>query len=117
MFRWDTKKIVAYLSTIPEIERVENNGPGGDVDTDNLYCKVRGSDEGIFVCGFSTDDAFMDIPLDERSDVDVEMIEITDNSGQGLQSDDFAVAKAYIEVRQHFVGGGATVVPYLKDYF
>jgi len=113
MFRWNTKRIVAYLSTIPEIEKVDVQDPGGDVDTENLYCKVRGLDEGIFVCGF-TPDVY---DIDDPSDCEVELIEITDQSGHGLQSDDFAVAKAYIEVRQHFVGGGATVVPYLKDYF
>jgi len=112
MYHWNTENIVKYLETISEIERVENDGPGGDVDTDNIYCKVRGSDEGVFVCGFSVDNAITD-----PSNCDVEMIEVTDNSGDGLQTDDYGVAKVYIMVRQHFVGAGATVVPRLKDYF
>ena len=113
MYHWNTKKIVAYLSTLPEIEKVYNDGQGGDVDTDNIRCKVRGSDDYIYACGFVTGHAGITNP----ADCDVEMIEITDQSGNGLQSDDYGVAQVYIMVRQHFVGAGADVVPYLKDYF
>lgn len=120
MYHWNTKNIVAYLETLEELEKVEVQMPGGDVDTENIVCTVRGADEDdeyIFVCGFSTDDAFMDIPYEDKDDVDVEFVEVTDQSGHGLQSKDFNVATAYIKVRQHFVGGGATVVDHLKDYF
>ena len=117
MYHWNTKRIVAYLETIEELSSVEVQMPGGDVDAENIVCTVRGTDDYIFVRGFSTDDAFMDIPYEEKGDIDVEFVEVTDQSGHGLQSNDFAVAKAYIEVRQHFVGGGAIVVDHLKDYF
>jgi len=117
MYKWNTDKIKAYLQTLDCIDGVLNDGPGGDVDTDNLAAKVRGADEYILICGFSTDDAFMNIPYEQKGDIDVEYVEVTDQSGHGLQSDDFNVAQAYIEVRQHFVGGGATVVSHLKDYF
>ena len=118
MYRWNTKKIVAYLETIEEIESVKVDMPGGDCDTENIRCKVRGSDDWIFACGFSCEDeAIWDTPYEEKGDIDIEMVEVTDRSGHGLQSDDFNVATAYIKVRQHFVGGGAAVVDHLKDYF
>ena len=117
MYRWNTKKIVAYLELLTELESVVVEQPGGDVDTENIRCKVRGSDEHIYVCGFSTDDAFSYIDYEKKGNIDVEMVEITDQSGHGLQSSDFAVAQAYILVRQYFAGGGAHVVSYLKDHF
>lgn len=120
MYHWNTKRIVEYIKTIDEIESVEVQMPGGDVDTEQVVCKVRGADDGdqyIFASGFSTDEAFMYIDYEEKGDIDVEFVEVTDQSGHGLQSNDFQVATAYIKVRQHFVGGGATVVDHLKDYF
>ena len=121
MYHWNTKKIVKYLKTLNEIEEVTVQEPGGDVDTEQVICKICGvegdGDEYIFACGFSTDDAFMNIPYEDKGDIDVEYVEVTDQSGYGLQSNSFQVAQAYIKVRQHFVGGGATVVDHLKDYF
>lgn len=87
MFNWNTNKITAYLQTLACIDGVDNDGQGGDVDTDNLRAKVRGTDTYIYICGFS-----VDATISDPSDTDVEMIEITDQSGHGLQSDDFNVA-------------------------
>ena len=112
MFRWNTDKITAYLQTLDCIDGVLNDGPGGDSDTDNLLARVRGTDEYIYICGFS-----VDFPITNPSDNDVEMVEITDESGYGLQSDSFTIAKAYIEIRQHFVGASVPVVGQMKDYF
>jgi len=112
MFHWNTDKIRAYLQTLDCIDGVLNDGQGGDVDTDNLVAKVRGIDEHIFIRGFNVDSDITD-----PTDCDVEMVEITDQSGHGLQSHDFNVAQAYIEIRQHFVGQDVVVVDYLKDYF
>ncbi len=113
MYKWNTDKITAYLETLTCLDGVHNDGQGGDVDTDNLRAKVRGTeDEYIYVSGFSVDGIITD-----PSDTDIEMVEVTDQSGYGLQSNDFTVAQAYIEVRQHFVGAGVPVVGHLKDYF
>lgn len=119
MYRWNTKKIVDLIESIEEVENVEVQMPGGDCDSENLVCKVRGDDEHIFVRGFCTEDSdpIWTMPYEAKGDVDVEMVEVTDQSGHGLQSDSFQVASAYIKVRQVFVGGGATVVEHLKDYF
>lgn len=117
MFHWNTDKITTYLETLDCVESVSNDGPGGDVDTDNLRVKVRGADdEYIFMCGFNVEE-INNIYITDPSNCDVEMVEVTDQSGYGLQSDNFTVAKAYIEVRQHFVGASASVVTHLKDYF
>ena len=112
MYKWNSENVRAYLQTLDCIDGVLNDGPGGDVDTDNLAAKVRGSDEYILVCGFSVDNIITD-----PTNTDVEMIEVTDQSGHGLQSNDFNVAQAYIAVRQHFVGANVPVVDRLKDYF
>ncbi len=120
MYRWNTKKLVDLIEAIDEIEHVEVEMPGGDVDSENLTCKIRGADEDdeyIFVRGFSTDEAFMYVPYEDKGDIDVEFVEVTDQSGYGLSSKSFQVAQAYIKVRQVFAGGGATVVDHLKDYF
>lgn len=124
MYKWNTDKITAYLETLACLDGVHNDGQGGDVDTDNLRAKVRGTEnEYIFVCGFNCEPlngpnvAIGKEYITDPTDCDVEMIEVTDRSGHGLQSDDFTVAQAYIEVRQHFVGAGASVVTHLKDYF
>ena len=112
MYKWNTDKIKAYLQTLDWVDGVINDGPGGDVDTDNLAAKIHGTNEYILICGFSVDNVITD-----PSNTDVEMIEVTDQSGHGLQSNDFNVAQAYIQVRQHFVGAGVPVVENLKDYF
>ena len=119
MYNWNTGQIVSYLETLNELENVEVSMPGGDCDSENITCKVRGADNYIFIRGFCTDDndPIWNTPYEDKTNIDVEMVEITDQSGHGLSSDDFSVAQAYILVRQHFVGGGAVVVDHLKDYF
>ena len=114
MYRWNTDKIVAHLNTFTEFESITVDEPGGDVDTDNIRVKVRGVDDRIYICGFSVDNSITD-----PSNSDVEMIEITDQSGDGLQSNSYTVAEAYIKVRQLFVGlpHNAAVVSNMKDYF
>jgi len=112
MFKWNTDKISSDLLDIPNVEAVIEHDPGGDVDTSNLLAKVTGADEYIYVCGFSVDNVITD-----PRDTDIEMVEITDQSGDGLQSIDFEVARAYIAVRQYFVGQNVEVVNRLKDYF
>ena len=112
MFKWNSEKIAEFIQTIDGVEDVLNDGPGGDDDTDCLCAKVRGTGEYIFARGFNVDS---DIP--DPSECDVEMVEITDQSGDGLQSNDFAIAQAYIAVRQYFVGQNVPVVNRLKDYF
>lgn len=112
MYKWNSDKIIAFIQTLDCIEDVLNDGPGGDVDTDNLCAKVRGTGEYIYVCGFNVDN---DIP--DPYECDVEMVEITDQSGDGLQSNDFTIAQAYIAIRQYFVGQDVPVVNRLKDYF
>jgi len=112
MYKWNSDKIIARLQTLDCIDGVLNDGPGGDVDTDNICAKVRGTDEYIHVCGFNVDS---DIP--DPYECEVEMVEITDQSGDGLQSNSFTIAEAYIAVRQLFVGQDVPVVNRLKDYF
>jgi hypothetical protein len=112
MFKWNTDKICSDLSLNDCVTYVAPQHPGGDVDTDNIILRVAETDEYLYVCGFSVEAVITD-----PSDTDVEMIEITDTHGNGLQSDNHNVALAFITIRQYFVGQHATVVNRLKDYF
>ena len=116
MYRWKTDVIEQHLQQIPGVSQVEVNGPGGDVDTDNIMLTVDGSDDNIFIAGFEVQN---DRELPNKSDVDVDMVELTDGkcSSGGLNSDDFRTAQAFIHVRQYFVVNGAQVVDRMKDYF
>ena len=112
MFKWNTDKICSDLLQNDCVTYVAPQPPGGDVDSDTIVLKVTDTGEYLYVCGFSVEAIITD-----PSDTDVEMIEITDTHGNGLQSDGFNVAQAFITIRQYFVGQGATVVNRLKDYF
>jgi len=120
MFRWNTKQIARDIRTLSIlITNVEIDTPGGDVDTDNLIVEIVGSDDQLYIAGFSTEPDFCDIDYENKSDVDVELIELTDgmDSRGGLNSSNNNTAQAYIAVRQYFVDKNADVVNTMKDYF
>ena len=115
MPNWNTTQIIQDLTTIVGVEEIISAGTGGDVDTDNLCLKLAGTDgQALFVRGFD-DTKYITTP----SNVDVIMVELTDglDSRGGLNSHDFRVARAYIDVRQYFINRGFEVVPTLKAYF
>lgn len=117
MFHWNTDKIIADLMLIDCVVSVKNQGPGGDVDTDNLRCEIRGVDEGIYVCGFNVEYDANNICITNPAKCEVEMINLTDQSGDGLQTGSYTVAEGFIKVRQYFIGQNAIVINRLKDYF
>ena len=116
MYRWNTKQIEQDLATIPGVVTVTVNGPGGDVDTDNIVLDIDGASDKLFIAGFEVEN---DRELPNKSDIDVPMVELTDGmcGSGGLNSDDFRVAEVFIRVRQYFVVNGADVVDHMKDYF
>lgn len=116
MYRWNTSVIEGHLKQIPGVTKVTVNGPGGDVDTDNIVLTVDGSGDSLFIAGFEVD-SMGELP--DKSDVDVDMVELTDGQcgSGGLNSDDFRTAQAFIHVRQYFVVNGANVVDSMKAYF
>lgn len=113
--RWNTKQIQSDLSQLFAVVRVDINPPGGDVDTDNLIIRINGTNEYLIVCGFNTSDDM--ITAQTPSDVDVEMIQLCDTSGDGLQSNNPTLAVTYVEVRQYFVNQDIEVVPSMDPYF
>ena len=119
MFRWNTKQIASDISALSLIANVEIDTPGGDVDTDNLIVEIDGSDDQLYIAGFSTEPDFCDIDWDDKSDIDVELVELSDgmDSRGGLNSSDNNTAQAYIAVRQYFVDQNASVVNTMDDYF
>ncbi len=114
MFRWNTDQIADDVRMLSFVKSVTIDEPGGDVDTDNLVIEIDGSDDRLFVAGFSCD-----FEPKNTSDVDVEMIQLTDgmDSRGGLNSSDGNTAQAYVAVRQYFVDQDASVVNRMKDYF
>ena len=114
MPRWNTNQVIADLQVLLPTARITNQGPGGDVDTDNLHIGLLDCSDSLFVCGF--DDAN---DITTPGDVDVPFLELTDglDSRGGLNSYDGRVAQAYMQVRQYFLSKGFVVCPTLKDYF
>ena len=115
MYHWNTSTIEAHLNQISGVVDVEVNRPGGDVDTDNITLTIAGASEKLYIAGFEVSDR----ELPDKSDIDVEFVELTDGtcSTGGLNCDDFRVAEAFIHVRQYFVVNGATVVNNMDHFF
>jgi len=112
---WNTDDVIgAIKGKLPNVT-VDNTGPGGDVDTDNLVVRLPGGGN-LLLCGFITDG---DLGAN-RSDVDVEMVELSagKDSRGGLHGViDPEVGVAYGNIHAVLVGLGFSVVPCLKDYF
>lgn len=114
MPKWNTAQIMGDLGTIIPVTAIENNG-GEDATTDNLVITLGGVVDQLFVKGF--------IPktyrIEETDNIDVSHVELTDDlySSGGLNSLDFRLARAYIDVRQYFINRGFEVVPTMDVYF
>ena len=121
MYRWNTQKLVEAFEAIPQVSSVKVDHPGGDCDTENIVLFVEESDdERVYCCGFSCEDeSIWDTPYEEKGDINIEMVELTDgmDSRGGLNSSNPNTAMAYIAARQILVDDGAHVVNRLKDYF
>jgi len=117
MYQWNSDKLKAAFSQISGISYVTVNRPGGDVDSDNIMLDIKGTRDHLFVAGFHTTD--YDIWKKDTSDVEVEMIELSDGlcSSGGLNSKNSDTARVYMEVRQFLVDDGADVVDSMSGYF
>lgn len=111
---WNTEQIMADLGIIIPVTAITNNG-GEDASTDNLELTLGGVEDKLFVKGFIPDT----YRIDETDNIDVTHIELTDglSSAGGLNSHDFRLARAYIDVRQYFINRGFNVVPTMDAYF
>jgi hypothetical protein len=115
MTRWKTDDVVDVLKKALPKATVETDMAGGDVDTDTIIIRLPNNDGGMFVCGFITNGYFDE----NRSDVDVEMVELNaGDSGGGLSGvTDPEIIRAYSEAMIALQGMGFQVVPCLKDFF
>jgi len=89
--------------------KVQNTGPGGDYDTDELVVSVENG-EMIFVSGYTPDQV-----MTNTSDVEVYGITVGDgkDSRGGLNSNEAVTIQAYADVRKiigKFVDGTETGV-------
>ena len=123
MYHWNSQKIHKALAQIPGIASVKNSGPGGDVDTDNFMLELTGTDDRLFIRGFTTQDydrkTMKPYELPNTNDVEIDLVELTDgkcHSG-GLNSSDSNTIMAYALVRTFLAQDGADVIDQLKDYF
>lgn len=113
--RWKTDEIITAAQAELPNAKVEQIEAGGDVDTEGVMVTLTNGDR-IWMSGFQTDGYYGD----ERTDVDVEMVELTcgkDSRGGTMgvkQADTFT---AYGKLNAMLVARGFSVVPCLKDYF
>lgn len=114
MAQWNTEQIMADLGVIIPVIAIDNAG-GEDATTDNLIITLGGVEDKLFVKGFIPDT----YRIEETNNIDVTHVELTDGltSAGGLNSHDFRLARAYIDVRQYFLNRGFEVVPTLDVYF
>lgn len=112
---WNTEKIIKELTEkIPEISKIVNNGQGGDYDTDNLYIKIKGSRDTLYVRGFTPQ-----VRCTTPNNAQVEIIEITDglDSRGGLNSNNENFAKLFVQVRKYFERKNFETANSIDEYF
>lgn len=112
---WNTEKIIKDLTAkFPDIKKINNNGQGGDYDTDTLVIKVNGTRDSLFVCGFTPD-----VHCDDPSNADVEIVAITDglDSRGGLNSNSENLAKVFVQVRKYFETKKFETANSIDEYF
>lgn len=109
-FHWNTTDVVADIQKIEGVDKVGVQPPGGDVDSDNLVVYV--GDEILLVSAFCYEDYEVD-PHDYMFDA----VEVTDQSGQGLESNEEIMALVYVRVRKYFDNRDVEIVRCMKDYF
>ena len=115
MSNWNTEKIINDLkSALKNIKTIDNQGQGGDVDTENIYISFKNTNDCLFICGFDDENDIVD-----PSNSEVPMVEVTDglDSRGGLNSKDKKFAAHYIIARQYFIDEGFEVVDSIKAYF
>jgi len=120
MARWITQDIASRLMNAlgPLAVKIENIGPGGDVDTENLLIDIQHSpgyeDKRFWVCGFDVKND----PADP-ADCEVEFVQLTDgdDSRGGLNSNSPNMALAYVKIREELQGLGFDVVDSMDEYF
>jgi hypothetical protein len=115
MTHWNTDEIIEAVQAELPNAKIENTGGGGDVDTDNLVVMLTNGDR-LFICGFKTDGYYDD----NRSDVDVEMVELSagkDSRGGTLGVKLPDTFMAYGKLNAMLVTRGFSVVPCMKDHF
>lgn len=114
---WNSDRIIKDLGTLigNGVKEIVNDGPGGDVDTDNIRFIVdRRNREWLIAVGFD-----QDREIKNPSKVKVPYVELSDgqDSQGGLNSDDPRMAQAYVKIRAYFRDQGFQVVNAMDDFF
>lgn len=116
--KWNTDKMIDLITQVLCHESqsgdfITNNYKGGDYDSDNLCISLYGSmEDQLFLSGFN-----QDTPIPDGSDCNVEMLELTCHSGNGLMGATPNECEAYGKLMAALRRDGWKVVPNMKDYF
>jgi hypothetical protein len=117
MPNWNSKQVIADLSTLPYVSAVENTGQGGDVDTDNLVIHLM-KDDRLFVCGFAPHES--DHYIKTPADCEATHVELTDGDGEDCGLHSFTnkdLIETYGAIHTYFINRGFIVVHCLKDFY
>lgn len=115
MIHWNTDKIVNALGKALPTKHIRKDMAGGDVDTESIIITMDTGDQ-LFICGFKTNGYYGD----ERSDVDVEMVELScgkDSRGGMHGVFEPETIEAYGKAMIVFKELGFDVVPTMDGYF
>lgn len=120
MKHWNTEEMKTVLAAACPGKRIATSERGGDCDTNSVRVVLDGVSEdgwGEFVtlCGFNTD--YDRHPITDPDNVDVEMLELTCHSGNGLDGATPDECIAYGNIMAALRRQGWNVVPYMKNYF
>ena len=115
MAHWYTNTIIVDLEKIKGIHQVENQGPGEDVDSDNLYLTIKGSKGHIYIAAFDPERNPTNPSDDEFTHIEVN--DGVDSRGGFQTFKDQPLGQAYLAVCQYFATKGFNVVPCLKEYY
>jgi hypothetical protein len=109
---WNTQQVTSDLLNIVGVNSISSS-EGISYTTASLILHLAGTGgQDLFVTGYKGI-----VDLDNPSDIEVSMIELRDNYYRGgLNSHDFRVARAYIDVRQYFINRGFDVIQSIEDH-
>lgn len=111
MSRWNTNEIVEAVSTVPEVN-VMSIQPGEDHTTKYLTLAVAGSQNFVYVRGFSTNKY-----LSSDDDVEIEMVEVSSGYSDGDMPNDPDYMIVHARVKAAIMRLGHRVVNSMDAYF
>lgn len=111
--KWNLEAVRKAISTIPEVVSVNAQDDSGDYATNSLFVIVGGTDENLWVRGFTTQEG----GLKQFDDVEVEMVEVTTGYSDGDMPNIPELILAHAKIKVELVKLGFKVVNSMDRYF